>query len=95
MEVLSDHRSTPRLLFLRPRISLFSSPCWFLYSEKAALMAHAETLPKVLITDIDLNWLQVSYIPPSCRTPGGFRWSFEVFERDCVLKCRHLRLLSG
>ncbi|CBJ26660.1 similar to 3-phosphoadenosine 5-phosphosulfate synthase 2 isoform 2 [Ectocarpus siliculosus] len=28
-------------------------------SEKAALMAFAETLPKVLITDIDLNWLQV------------------------------------
>eukprot|EP00903_Cladosiphon_okamuranus_P011445 g10782.t1 len=28
-------------------------------SEKAALTAFAETLPKVLITDIDLNWLQV------------------------------------
>lgn len=30
-----------------------------LYSEKAELIAFAETLPKVLITDIDLNWLQV------------------------------------
>eukprot|EP00592_Proboscia_alata_P022521 CAMPEP_0194424354 /NCGR_PEP_ID=MMETSP0176-20130528/23623_1 /TAXON_ID=216777 /ORGANISM="Proboscia alata, Strain PI-D3" /LENGTH=1098 /DNA_ID=CAMNT_0039234061 /DNA_START=232 /DNA_END=3525 /DNA_ORIENTATION=+ len=28
-------------------------------SERAARMAEAETLPKVLITDIDLNWLQV------------------------------------
>ncbi|CAM9315825.1 unnamed protein product [Ectocarpus sp. 13 AM-2016] len=28
-------------------------------SEKEALTAFAETLPKVLITDIDLNWLQV------------------------------------
>ena len=32
-------------------------------SEKAALTAFAETLPKVLITDIDLNWLQVRGLP--------------------------------
>lgn len=28
-------------------------------SERPALVERAETLPKVLLTDIDLNWLQV------------------------------------
>lgn len=44
----------PLPLIFSSALSVFL-PC----SEKSSMKALAETLPKVLITDVDLNWLQV------------------------------------